>query len=251
MKYKTAMKNGLILFLLIIFSFSCGGKVTTRTPQEQYKFTINGVVAKDMNSGKDIAYFAVLRDSNPFDSALVKVGSDTLANQGNGNYYLEGFPLFNYGQTVSINISSAGDDFSLATSVVIPGSFYINELPANDQLNAGGHSVPVAWSVSAGTGGYFLSMTGPAGSVGHAVLDQDKNRTETIPPDAFRTSPGDLVEGIYDVYVIAYYKSFLYYTGIAFELPPGLPTGNLDGANGTIGAGVIASSVAIEVTSEQ
>jgi hypothetical protein len=249
MKYKTAMKNGLILFLLIIFSFSCGGKVTTRTPQDQYKFTINGVVAKDMNSGKDIAYFAVLRDGNPFDSAVVKVGSDTLANQGNGNYYLEGFPLFSYGQNVSINISYAGDNFSLATSVLIPGSFFIDELPGNSQLNVGGHSVPVEWGASTGAGGYFLSMTGPAGSVGHAVLDQDNNRAETIPPDAFRTSPGDLVEGFYDVYVIAYYKSFLYYSGIAFELPQGLPTGNLDGANGTIGAGVIAPLVEIEVTS--
>jgi hypothetical protein len=249
MKHLLAQKRGLVLLLCLMLSFSCGGKVTSRSNPTKFKFTINGVVIKDMELGMDIAYFAILRDGNPFGGAVVKVGNDTLANQGNGNYYLVGFPLFSFGQNVAINISSASDNFSLAASVVIPGSFFIDELPANDQLNVGGHGVPVEWGASAGAGGYFLSMTGPAGSVGHAVLDQDNNRAETIPPDAFRTSPGDLVEGPYDVYVIAYYKSFLYYTGIAFELPVGLPTDNLDGANGTIGAGVIAPLVKIEVTS--
>jgi hypothetical protein len=36
---------------------------------------------------------------------------------------------------------------------------------------------------------------------------------------------------------------------MSFGLPGGLPTGNIDGANGTIGAGVIAPLATIEVVS--
>jgi hypothetical protein len=250
MKYFTVMKNGLVLFLLIIFFLSCGGKVTTRTTPEEYKFTINGVVVKDLNSGKDIAYFAVLRDGNPFDSALVKVGSDTLINEGNGNYYLEGFPLFGFGQTVTISISSTQDDFELTKSVVIPGDFSIVELPEYDKLNVGGHSVDISWTPSVHASGFFLSMVRPDGLPGHTLRDEDKNRAEKIRPEAFRSGE-DLVIGIYEVYVIAYFESFLHYRGITFELSPGLLIENLSGANGSIGAGVIASSVTIEVTSGQ
>lgn len=249
MKCSSVTIKALVLFLLIIFFFSCGGKVTTRPDDDEHEFTINGVVVKDMNSGKDIAYFSILRDSDPYAGAVVEVGSDTLENKQDGNYYLEGFPLFGFGKTVSISISSTETDLNVTTSRVIPSSFFIEELPADDQLNVGGHEVPVQWDASASASGYFLSVGGPAGSLGYAVLDEGNNRAETIPPDAFRDVPDNLVEGFYEIYVIAFSTSFAYFTSIAFELPAGLPTGNISGANGTIGAGVIAPSATIEVTS--
>jgi len=249
MKHLIMMKNGLVLFLFLMLSLSCGGKVTTRTNPPEYKFTINGVVVKDMNLGKDIAYFAILRDDDPFEGAVVKVGSDTLVNQGNGNYYLEGFPLFSFEQTVTILISSTDDDFDLTKSVVIPGDFSIVELPEDDKLNVGGHSIDISWTPSVHASGFFLSMVRPGGLSGYTMRDENKDRTEKILPEAFRTSQDLVEEGFYEVYVIAYSESFLYYPGISFEMLPGLPTGNINGANGTIGAGVIAPSVTIEVTS--
>jgi len=249
MKCSSHAMKALILFLLITFFFSCGGEVVVRPPDDEHEFTVNGVLVKDMNTGKDIAYFSVLRNGSPFAGAIASVDSDTLEDQGNGNYYLEGAPLFSFQQTVSVSISAGGTDLNVTTSVVIPASFYIQELPADDQLNVAGHEVPVQWDASADASGYFLSAGGPAGSQGHSVLDQGNNRAETIPPEAFRNVQDVLIEGFYDVYVVAYSKSFVYYPAIAFELPAGLPSGNIAGANGTIGTGIIAPFATIEVTS--
>jgi hypothetical protein len=239
-----------LLFLPLVLFFSCGGKTTTRPTKPKFKFTINGVVVKDLSLGKDIAYFTILRDSTAFDSAVVRVGTDTLNNQGNGIYYKEASQLFNFEQTVSINISSTQDSFSLGTSVLMPGNFLINELPANDTLNVGGHYFIVSWQASAHASGYFLSVVKPdttPGIVGYTTLDDLNNRSENIPPDAFRIGV-NLVEGCYEVYVIAYSGSFLEYPGMPFELAQGLPKDNLDGANGTIGAGVVAEKKSIRVT---
>jgi hypothetical protein len=255
MRKKLFMKRNLVIFLLLplVLLVSCGGKRTTRPIQPKYKFTVNGVVVKDLSLGKDIAFFTILRDSVTFDSALVTVGGYTLNNQGSGKYSKEASQLFNFGQNVSITISCAKDSFSLATSVVIPGNFLINELPANDTLNVGGHNVIVSWQASAQASGYFLSVVKPdttPGIVGYTALDDLNNRSENIPPDAFRIGD-NLIKGRYEVYVIAYYRSFLEYPGMVFELALGLPTDNLDGTNGTIGAGVVAEKKYIRVTTSQ
>jgi hypothetical protein len=249
MKNIARLKIGLILLLCLGLSLSCGGKVTTRTEEPVYKFTINGVVVKDMNSGKDISYFSILRDSKPFSGAVVTVGSDTLEDQGNGNYYMEGSALFAFGGSISVEVSSVQDDFTVSKLVEIPGSLSILELPADDKYNVGGHSVIVSWTASVKASGYFLSTVKPDGLPGYTERDLDKNRSENVPPDAFRTNQDNLVEGSYKVYVVAYWGGFPYYYGFPFDLPSGIPTGNIDGANGTIGAGVISQYVTIEVTS--
>ncbi|MFQ6032404.1 MAG: hypothetical protein ACE5K2_05720, partial [Candidatus Zixiibacteriota bacterium] len=88
------------------------------------------------------------------------------------------------------------------------------------------------------------------GLVGCTTLDEFNNRRETIPREAFRIGEEIVIYGIYEVYVIAYFRSFLEYRGMPFELPGGLPTNNLDGANGTIGAGVVAEKKYIRVVTE-
>lgn len=255
MRRKLFIKKSLIflLFLPLVWSFSCGGKTTTRPIKPKYKFTINGVVVKDLSLGKDIAYFIILRDSTAFDSAVVKVGIDTLKNKGSGTYYKE--ISLNFEQNVSITISCPKDSFSFGASVLIPGYFYIDPFPlAGDTLNPGGQSVPVSWSPSIHASGYFLSVVRPdttPGVVGYTILDDLNDRSETILPEGFRTSQGTLVYGRYEVYVIAYYKSFLEYPAMPFELAEGLPKDNLDGANGTIGSGVVAEKKYIRVTTLQ
>jgi len=247
MRHFTVMKIRLVFFLFLILSFSCGGKVTTRTTPEEYKFTINGVVVKDLNSGKDIAYFAILRDDNPFDGAVVKVGADTLENQGNGNYYLEGFPLFSHGQTVSISISSADDDFNLNTSVLMPGSFQITDINPTPVTGANAEEVKLYGSASVGANGYFASIMRPDGSDGYTGLISlgEMIQGADIPRSTFGEG-GAFITGTYMVYTVSYAGSFLYYPGMEFYLPAGLPADNITGANGTIGAGVVAPSVSIE-----
>jgi hypothetical protein len=244
-----------LLFFPIILCFSCGGKTTTRPTKPKFKFTINGVVVKDLSLGKDIAFFTILRDSVTFDSAIVKVGGYTLNNEGGGEYSKEASQLFNFGQNVSITISCSKDSFSLATSRLIPSYFYIDDLPLDgDTLNPGGHSVNVSWSPSIYASGYFISMVKPdttPGVVGYTKLDDLNDRSEAILTEGFRTSQGTLVYGRYEVYVIAYYKSFLEYPGMSFEIPQGLPMNNLDGANGTIGTGVVGEKKYIRVVTSQ
>ncbi|KPL00555.1 MAG: hypothetical protein AMJ91_04145 [candidate division Zixibacteria bacterium SM23_73_3] len=246
MRHFTVMKIGLVLFLCLMLFPSCGGKDTTRTTPEEYKFTVNGVVVKDVNSGKDIAYFAILRDGNPFDGAVVKVGADTLDNQGNGNYYLEGFPLFSFGQNVSINVSSADDDFNLSTSVLMPGSFQITNINHPTITSAQADQVVVYFSPSSGASGYFKSIVRPSGSNGYTALIPATEIGQTgIAADAFYEGL-TFITGTYQVFLVSYRSSFLYYPGIEFYLPGGLPADNVSGANGTIGAGVVAPSVSIE-----
>ncbi|MFQ6002998.1 MAG: hypothetical protein ACE5KJ_04555, partial [Candidatus Zixiibacteriota bacterium] len=204
MRKKLFMKKSLVflLFFPLIFFFHCGGKRTTRPTKPEYKFTINGVVVKDLNLGKDIAYFTILRDSVLFDSAVVKVGLDTLENQGGGAYYKKAPQLFNFGQNVFITVSCAEDSFSLDTSVVMPDSFYIDELSSDDTLNSGGHPVSVKWRPSIHASGYFLSVVKPdttPGLVGYTTLDEFNNRRETIPREAFRIGEETVIYGIYEV----------------------------------------------------
>jgi hypothetical protein len=247
MKCSSVTMKALILFLLIIFFFSCGGKVVTRPPDDQHEFTINGVVLKDMNTGKDIAYFAILKNGDPFDGALVKVNSDTLDNQGNGNYYLEGFPLFDFGQNVSISISSAADQFSLITSRQMPGSFQITDINYTTVTSALSDDVRVTFGTSGGASGYFYSVVKPDGSDGFTAVIQPNQFGDTpIQRDAFYDGLDVFITGTYQVFLVAYGFSFLYYPSMEFYVPGGLPSGNLSGANGTIGAGVVAASVSIE-----
>lgn len=243
----------IVLALCLMISLSCGGKVTTRTPPSEYRFTINGVVVKDKNLDKDFAYFNIMRDSDPFDGAVVKAGAHTLTSQGNGDYYKEDSPLFSYGQSVSATFSYSGDDFSTQASLVMPGNFNLNPLSLpGDSLNPGGAEVTVTWGAAAGASGYVLSLVTPnvvPSAVGFNAIV--KGLEKTIPVEAFRTTQGNLVEGVYEVYLVAYYGSFPEFPDITFQLPEGLPTGNISDANGTAGAGVIAAKKRIRVTVEQ
>lgn len=246
MRKNLFMKRNLVflLFFPLVLFLSCGGKTTTRPIKPKYKFTINGVVVKDLSLGKDIAYFTVLRDSAAFDSAVVKAGAYTLSNQGNGHYYKEASQLFNFGQNVSINISVPKDTFSLGTSITMPGSFQINSINYHSITSAQANDVVMSFSLSANASGYFKSIVRPDGSNGYTGL---------IPaieiPDApiNRVAFGEpFIIGIYKVYLVAYRASFLGYLGMAFYVPGGLPTDNISGAHGTIGAGVVAPSDSIK-----
>jgi hypothetical protein len=242
MRKNLFMKRSLVflLFLPLVLFFSCGGKTTTRPTQPKYKFTINGVVVKDLSLSKDIAYFTVLRDSTTFDSAVVKVGAYTLTSQGNGTYYKQASQLFNFGQNVSINISSPQDTFNLGTSVLMPGYFQITSKARDSVTSAQTNDVAMSFSLSSGASGYFKSIVKPDGSNGFTdVIPATEIPNTSIPRDAFYEGQ-TFVIGIYKIYLVAYRASFLVYPGMGFYLPSVLPTNNISSANGTIGAGVVA-----------
>jgi hypothetical protein len=244
MKHIASWKIGLILLICLGLSLSCGGKVTTRTEEPKYQFTINGVLVKDMNSGKDISYFSILRNSKPFSSALVAVGTDTLTNQGDGTYYKEASELFDFEEEVTVTVSSSSDTFSLSKTAVIPGLFQITSFNPPVLTSSNYHLLKVYGSASAGADGYLIDFIKPNGSNGYAglvSLIEMVQGIEDIPRETFEES-GTYRTGTYTVYVAAYQGGFPSFPGMPFYLPGDLPTGNVPGANGTIGAGVIAPS---------
>ncbi len=248
MKTRAITAGGTIILLGLALVLSCGGKVTTRPDGQQKQFTINGVVVKDRNLDKDFAYFNVLRDSSPFDGAVVKAGVHTLTSQGSGNYYKEGSSLFAFGQSVAITVTSSGDNFNLTASVSMPGSFQITAFNPPVVTSDVTHLVKMYGSAAAGASGYFVDVIRPDASSGYSSLVSLSSMTggALLPRETFE--PGGVYStGTYHVYAVAYSGSFVGYPGMLFSLPAGLPTGNVSGANGTIGAGVIAPSELLEV----
>lgn len=232
-----------IILLGLALLLSCGGKVTTRTDDQEKQFTINGVVVKDLNLETDFTYFNVLKDSSPFNGAVVQVGAHTLTSQGSGNYYKEGPSLFNFGQNISVTVTSSADNFNLTASVSMPGSFQITAFNPPVVTSDVTNLVKMYGSASTGASGYFVEVIRPDASSGYLSLVSLSSMIGGVllPRETFE--PGEVyTTGTYQVYAVAYSGSFASYPGMPFSLPDGLPTGNISGANGTIGAGVVAPS---------
>ena len=246
MKHLIFQKIGLVILIGLILSFSCGGKVTTRSNPTKYKFTINGVVVKDLSLGKDIIYFKVLKDSVSFDGAVVKVGADTIKSNGYGMYIKEASKIFNFGQSLPILISSAPDSFSLSTSVSMPTSFSITGTNHPIVTSNMADKMKLYFSQSTGATGYFMSIIQPENVDGYTrLIPATEIGDARIPPETFYNGP-TFVTGTYKIYVVAYRSSFLVYPDMKFFLPDGLPANNISGANGTIGAGVVADLFSIK-----
>lgn len=241
----------ILLFPLILFSF-CEGERTTRPTKPKYKFTINGVVVKDFSIGKDIAYFIILRDSTTFDSAVVKVGPYTLENQDSGIYSKEASYLFGFEDGIMVRVSSAKDNFAVNFNDTVPGFFRITDI--TDVVDREVHSKDkprIIFTSSAKASGYFISVikrNNTEGALGHtALIPWEKIGNYSIPAETFRDRFGNFVTGTYLIYLVAYNKSFVAYPpSMQFELPTGLPKDNISGANGTIGAGVVAPLDSVE-----
>lgn len=252
MRKKLFMKKSLVFLLVfpLILFFFCGGKRTTRTTEPKYKFTINGVVVKDLSLGTDIAYFTILRDSVAFDSALVKVGSDTLKSQGWGIYSKEAPHLFDFADAITITISSAADDFTLRFDAVIPGYFRMTSINHRNVTASLADQVAVNFNSSANASGYFISVIRPNGSNGYTdrVLAEEIG-SKSLPRDPFYIGD-NFTTGTYLIYLVSYYQSFSWYPAMEFYLPDGLPQDNISGANGTIGVGVVAPLDSVEAVIE-
>lgn len=234
------MKKILILVLAglcLFLSLRCGKGVNS--PQTG-QFIINGALVKDMTNSQDIVEFIVRRDSVLFDSAIVTVDGDTIASYGYGGRYYR-VTLANKlhpKDTLNIVISSPSDSVVFTKNIIMPDTFHITYILPNRD-NPGGETRNIYWTLSQYTSGYFVVVS-CSSAVGHNKLVDYNSTQETIDPSAFRTSQGGIVPGTYSVYVVSYRESFISYTGIPFSLPSGLPSGNINGASGTIGAGVIA-----------
>ena len=257
MRKNLFMKKSLVLPLLfsLVLFLSCGGERTTRPTKPEYKFTINGVVVKDLSIGEDIAYFEVLRDLIYFDSALVKVGEDTLEGQGSGSgiYSKEASHLFDFGDTLTIMVSSAKDGFTVDFDVIIPGFFRITDITGISGREVhSGESPQIHFTASTNASGYFVSVVprdNAEEAQGHTSLISWSGVGQyTIPVDTFTDRFGNFIEGTYAIYLVAYNKNFVAYPPfMEFELPDDLPQENISKAHYCIlGGGVVAPVDSVE-----
>jgi len=243
------MKRSILLIwiAILLISFSCEKKPIGPITQKP-TFTIYGVVVKDLNVSKDIAYFTVSRNDTLYNGATVKVGSKVIPNSGTGTFYQEFSDTTFHSLTTYIDsIISSFDTVSIAFSFAMPNLFSASINPA-DSVNENGLAVDVTWTTSDSTTAYIISVvkgdTIPGAVLYEAVVT---GPLTTIPQDAFRKANGDVVSGLYWVYMVAYNKSFVGYPNMPFTLPSNLPANNILGAKGTIGAGVTAQKVVIRV----
>jgi hypothetical protein len=198
-----------------------------------------------MEHNCDFVEFNILKDSSPYDSAMITVNDDTIPNTGNGiycSYMVELVPKSAH----SVKVVCPNHNFSLSRYINVPDTFHITDILPSRQ-NPGGDTTYIYWTASQYNAGCFVVVSHPP-AAGHNERVNYSSAMETILPSAFRSSRTDiLIEGTYSVYVVSYCESFLLYN-FYFNFPYGLPKDNLSGAKGTIGAGVIAPKDSIVVT---
>lgn len=242
----------LTLFLLVaifLFSFSCEKKPTGPITQKP-TFTIYGAVVKDLNLSKDIAVFTVSRNDTLYNEATVKVGNKSIPNVGSGVYYNEFSDTTFHTNTAYIDsIVSSQDTVTITFGFTMPDTFSVQISPDKDTFRTSDLPIQVSWTASNNANGYIIALA-KGDTISGAVLYSATidGSPKSIPGEAFYTSGGSLVTGYYWVYVVAYNKSLPIYPGMPFTLPAGLPADNISGAQGTIGAGVIAQKAIIYVT---
>jgi hypothetical protein len=135
--------------------------------------------------------------------------------------------------------------------VVMPGSFQITSINHPTFTASQADQIIVYFSGSANATGYLKSIIRPDGSNGNtAVIPGSEFGQTGIDPAAFYEGQS-FITGTYRVFLVAYGVSFVSYPDMGFFLPDGLPQGNVSGANGTIGAGVIAPSSTMEALAGQ
>jgi hypothetical protein len=245
------MLKKLILFLMIavlLFGYSCGKKPTAPVTKKT-TFTVYGAVVKDMNFSKDIVYFTVRRNDTLYNSATVKVGNKTILNSGAGLYdSLFADTTFKVKTAYTDSIISSQDTVTITFGFTMPDTFSAQTSSDKDTFRLQDFPIEVTWTASSNSSGYFISMVKGDTIPGAMLYSTTKSGTSaSIPGDAVLNVFDQLVTGYYWIFVVAYNKSFVSYPDVPFDLPVGLPANNISGAEGTIGAGVIAKKVTIYV----
>ena len=249
------MRSFLVLIGIFILVFGGCEKGKKVTPPEEHTFQIEGVVVRDLNTRMDIASVSVQRDEEPFQEAQVKVNGHLLDQRDTtGTYWLTEGGLFTPLSPCSLSVFSEPDSYTVEALAVMPGDFGIDYLYPSPILRAG-ESLQVVWTASDSAKGYFVSVVGleeAKEARGDAKISEHNKREITITSDAFRKEgTTELLPGPYVVWVVAYNRSFVRYHEIPFQIPDGLPEGNVGKDEGTFGAGVIAVTDTIWVVSEK
>ncbi len=228
------------LFLLTAILAGCGDSSTQGDPTSEWE--INGLLARNGETGLVSAYFTVKRNNTAYISAVVKV--DTLGVRSNGDgTYQSNFEPVDLSDTSVIEVTTPLENFQFRFLVVVPDTFTFdfNQLPDN-QVFASTDVVNLRWNASdfdGMTGGYFV-VCKPASSTNSAIgaFELFSGTQGSISREAFRTSAGDYRSGNYNVWVCSRIAQPQDAPVLPFDIPTGVFSPNVDrvGVKGQIGA---------------
>ena len=242
------------IFILMVGGCEKGKKVT---PPEEHTFQIEGVVIRDLNTRMDMASVSVQRDGEPFAEALVKVNGHKLDQiDTTGTYWLMEEDLFTPLSPCSLFVFSQPDSYTVKGLAIMPADFEIDTISHQNYIYGSTPRPTVEWSISDSARGYFVSVVGVEeadSAKGFTQISPYNQRLASIQLETFhkKDTMGEVLPGPYVVWVVAYNRSFVGYHEIPFQIPDGLPQGNIEKGQGTFGAGVIAVTDTIWVVSEK
>jgi len=239
----------ILVLILMMFIWGCDS-VTTSDSTGQY-YLIGGLVK---NLDLDLAQTVVYMEKNDslFDDATIVFDNDTLIYNGVDELYWSENTASGVSQGSNILRVSDSPNLSELLSYTVPGDFQITsiQLP-EDRTNNGGDPVPIIWSLSLGSDGYFYSVNlkdSAYTTAGFSEFVTTGTASTTIPRDAFQLY-SDLDTGWYYVYVCSYDGSPASDYNLPTAIPPGLTENiskiRLSGQFGTI---VVTPRDSIHVT---
>jgi len=240
----------ILVLILMMFSWGCDSVATNGVSTGRY-YLIGGLVK---NLDLDLAQTVVYMEKNDslFEEALVIFGDDTLKyDSADELYQSESSASTVSDGNTSLRVSDSPNLSELLTYAV-PGDFQITsiQLP-DDRTNNGGDPVPIIWSLSLGSDGYFYSVTlkdSAYTTTGFSEFVTTGTASTTVPRDAFQLY-SELDTGWYYVYVCSYDGSPASDYNLPTAIPPGLTENiskiRLSGQFGTI---VVTPRDSIHVT---
>jgi|GEM_PF-654095 len=248
---KTRLFPIILVLITLAVNWGCGGGgVTDGNGTSQY--LLYGGLVKNLDLGTVVTAVEMQRDDSLYGGAALSIGSDTLIYESNYlAYFLETDVLETPSGAYNLK---AFDSSSLNEQIPfsVPGDFEITsiQLPDN-RVNNGGDPVPLAWSLSLNSNGYFFSVVHKDSAyvtAGYSEFVTTGTASATVPRNAFQLYT-ELDTGWYYVYVCSYHGS----PASDFNLPTLIPDGFTDNIskirlNGRFGTIVVAPRDSIHVT---
>ncbi|MBD3217640.1 MAG: hypothetical protein GF310_05135 [candidate division Zixibacteria bacterium] len=255
------MLREISIFIFILTGFfiaGCGGDLSDGDIDSE--FSVRGLLYHDPNTNTSSAYAFVLEEGDPIPTLtnfLVTSNEDsTQLNPIGGGAYLTSQGALELAPDSSY-IFWTGDDFGdfyFSKTLEIADTFSVTVTNPASRIYSGG-TVSIQWNPPSQDFGYFVTID-PPGDAAEPFWEFANSTTNlTIGAEAFSTSDGDRVEGIYYIYVVAYSETFYADAVISNDNPVFFPypdTGFTDNINmidikGRFGTALVSFYDSVEV----
>jgi len=237
-----------ILVTLFLGMVSCDRRTSAARFNEPPVFTSDMTIIKDLSTRLNLIDISLYKDGQPFSGAVVNVGPVTVQNSGGEIYYIRDYFALPSG-FMEISIESENDNYHQVVPLLLPDSFGVNQVSPRNNTN--GDNVFVDWSASNNADYYILAVAtanfGFDGSIPFDTLLTANHTSLTVPFWVFEDAIGEIVDGVYYIYIIGFNEGFGPYGETRFQIPDDLPVRITANPVGTLKYGTIAPQDSIIV----